>query len=367
MLRHLGSCVHARPGESTLSGIGMIAIRNIAQHTDIFHTNAQRTLDNRYEQISDVKLSEADLRQLPVGVARYIRSLIVPGTDAMYPMPSLGPNGFDVSFFVNATTNTERVNVKFVDVPDTRGLKSITASKPIRTGEELLLLATSDPSEGGAAAYAGVGDDNRADTSRVEGLVTERSALRRRLKESKRMTQRILAQLTECESDILETLPPRPTMKTVGKVRVVVGAEKFASPLPGGVDLNKRCFAWFDADKTACDATLTRYFSADERKKRARPSRDVDICTSASATATRGCYLMEFLLDEDESTPDFDYVSDGDETVWVWPNQKDVDRETESVEVEGSASENEQSIADDDLFDESPSPPRACVKVETDA
>jgi hypothetical protein len=325
LLKHLQSHTHAQLTDSLLGGVGVQAIRKIPKNTEIFRLNVCRHIDNRDARV-DVELTAEEVGRLPKKVAGLLRRLIVPNVvdgTTTYPVPVQGLNGLDPSFFCNATLLQDQANVEVIHVKDQRGLAAIRSTRDIIAGEELLLLATSDPSRFGGAAYANPGDAPR---SEIEALTIELSSLGRCERQLIRKKNCLAARRKAVVERIKKLMPP-PQLSDKVKQEAV----KYNAPAAGGGDVGKSCWAWFAEDNEAVQATLHKYFPAEKRRRLARRAKPMGSATAALANATRGCYLMRFGPDGGTIREDFDYVSDDDKTVDVWD-----DGHASGVEERGS-------------------------------
>jgi hypothetical protein len=328
LIKYLRDNVHARLGESDVHGIGVMALHDIEPDTEIFAINKERNLQDPPPPY--VELTEECVKGLPSEVAKYIRDLIIP-CDGNFAVPAAGLNALDPSYFLNATMLPEQANVKFLRRNDLRGLKAIVASRLIKKGEELLLQAKGDPSEDCAAAYAGAGEhrDSLSATQRMRGLVAERSSLHARLKQATLMQKRLEKQIESCTEEMKLRMPPASSGPS--DVKTPCPPPQLRPPRPNAKDLNRQGWARFEDDKAFEQVTLTMWYSAEERSRRARSlrKRKPKGRTPGLANATRGCYMYRFPLDGGAAGSDYDYVSEGDTSIQMWRDEEEEEEDSE--------------------------------------
>jgi len=137
MLRHLRDNVYCRLAPSTVQGVGVFAVRDIARAVEPFRSY-------RHRSFPQVTLSDEQMRSagVPEPVIGLIHSFLVNNGDTdpvTYPVIDL--NAMDISFYINH--DAERCNVKFSPCTcKTKrgcGFDHIITTKMIKAGEELFL------------------------------------------------------------------------------------------------------------------------------------------------------------------------------------------------------------------------------------
>ncbi|MCX6785370.1 MAG: SET domain-containing protein [Candidatus Komeilibacteria bacterium] len=111
---------YCRISRSKIEGVGVVAIREIPQNTNIFF-GVPIQADRRF------KLSE--LKKLPKGALKMIDDFLCVEKDGTVIIPEYGLNGLDISYFLNCS---KKPNVKTID-----GGANFVTLKKIKPGEEL--------------------------------------------------------------------------------------------------------------------------------------------------------------------------------------------------------------------------------------
>lgn len=113
---------YCRIGSSKVSGVGVIAIRNIPKDTNIFYGVPQdHWLNFTWKEMSG----------LDKGILAAVDDFFVTNKKGIIEIPFCGLNGINVSFFLN---HSAKPNVKTID-----GGENFVTKRKIKKGEELTL------------------------------------------------------------------------------------------------------------------------------------------------------------------------------------------------------------------------------------
>jgi len=111
---------YCRISRSKIAGVGVVAIREIPQNTNIFYgVSVQR----------DCRFKAAELKKLPLAVFKMIEDFLCLEKDGTVIIPEYGLNGLDISYFLNYS---KKPNVKTID-----GGATFFTLRKIKKGEEL--------------------------------------------------------------------------------------------------------------------------------------------------------------------------------------------------------------------------------------
>jgi SET domain-containing protein len=101
MIKHLNEEVYCRLKPSPIHGIGVFAIKDIP-----IGTNPFRFCGGVCGVYNCIKLSHDAIVNLSDGsVRKIIYDFISPDEDKCYYVPALGPNSFDITFYLNHDSN----------------------------------------------------------------------------------------------------------------------------------------------------------------------------------------------------------------------------------------------------------------------
>tara|TARA_B110001454_G_scaffold181617_1_gene175746 strand:- start:742 stop:1251 length:510 start_codon:yes stop_codon:yes gene_type:complete len=132
-LRHLGTEIFCRIGISPISGVGVIAIRDIPANTDPFLCTPPK--GDHFIDISEQELSEMN-----PSIQQYIKDFFSKDEQGAYPVNATGLNDLNISFFVNhsATPNLKIEDVKVEnDTEKVNSLNTFLTNRNINAEEEL--------------------------------------------------------------------------------------------------------------------------------------------------------------------------------------------------------------------------------------
>jgi SET domain-containing protein len=126
LIKHLENDIYCRIGVSKISGVGVIAIRDIPKGTDPF-----KTLSKEKEEI--IELSKDDIKKVDTNVKKIIGDFF--GNLNTYDVLASGPNNINVSFYMN---HSDKPNIDIIEKTNSKYMGFIT-NKNIKKGEELTI------------------------------------------------------------------------------------------------------------------------------------------------------------------------------------------------------------------------------------
>ena len=130
LIKHLNTQVFCRLKPSSIHGIGVFAIKDIPLGTNPF-----KFTDNICSHYNGIQLSRSDVINLENDeVRKIIYDFISPNQDESYYIPALGPNSFDITFYLNHDSNP---NIDIVS--DGCEYMGFRANRLIRKDEELTI------------------------------------------------------------------------------------------------------------------------------------------------------------------------------------------------------------------------------------
>ena len=134
MIDHLKNDIYCRVGVSKISGVGVIAIKNIPKGVDPF-----KTLSKYNDPI--IELRDEDLISLPKNVKNIVNDFF--GNVDMssgkkrkiYDILASGPNNINISFYMN---HSDDPNISIIEVEGSAYLEFVT-NKEVKVGKELTI------------------------------------------------------------------------------------------------------------------------------------------------------------------------------------------------------------------------------------
>lgn len=130
LINHLKTGVVARLGYSKMiDGIGVFAIKPIKAGTFVFATTASNCNDAEYI----IPITNKDLGVNDKAVKKLLNDFFI-DTNGTNPVPLLGPNSMDISFYLNHNENSN-LTIRF----DCGNYTTYVASRDILEGEELFI------------------------------------------------------------------------------------------------------------------------------------------------------------------------------------------------------------------------------------
>lgn len=131
LIENLKNQTFCKVGPSPIHGVGVFAIRDIPEGTELFKLSNETP--KNHDDIID--LSEDDLADLDEGVVEIIKSNFVKSHLATYSLPETGPNSLYWGYFIN---HGSMPNLSFkMDEEDKQQFVKFVANKDIEKGEEL--------------------------------------------------------------------------------------------------------------------------------------------------------------------------------------------------------------------------------------
>ena len=128
LIEHITRDVYCRLGVSKVSGVGVIAIRDIPAGTDPF-----KNLSKEKQKITT--LTQTDINGAPAGVKKLIKDFFgsskVKTLDVLYA----GPNYINISFYMNYS---KKPNVS-ITKGNKGGYAGFATNRKIKKGEELFI------------------------------------------------------------------------------------------------------------------------------------------------------------------------------------------------------------------------------------
>jgi SET domain-containing protein len=127
LIDHLTYDIYCRLGVSDISGIGVIAIRDIPKGVNPF-----KNLSNEKQKI--ITLSYTDIKRIPTGVKNIIKDFFgssKKNADVLYA----GPNYINISFYLN---NSKNPNLAITSA-NKIGYAGFVTNRKIKKGEELFI------------------------------------------------------------------------------------------------------------------------------------------------------------------------------------------------------------------------------------
>ena len=129
LIKHLENDIYCRIGVSKISGVGVIAIRDIPKNTDPF-----KTLNNKNDEI--IMLTDKDVSGLDKNVLKIINDFFGSGDKKKkYDVLASGANNINVSFYMN---HSDKPNIDIVE-DDTSDYYGFRTNRRIKEGEELTI------------------------------------------------------------------------------------------------------------------------------------------------------------------------------------------------------------------------------------
>lgn len=128
LINHLKKDVYCRVGISKVSGVGVIAIKDIPKGTDPF-----KSLNAPKEKA--IKLTDDDMKGVDKNVVKMIKDFFGSGDQGESDVLHFGPNYLSISFYMN---HSDKSNMKIVDKKGYEYLRFETKI-PIKKGEELYI------------------------------------------------------------------------------------------------------------------------------------------------------------------------------------------------------------------------------------
>lgn len=128
LINHLKNDIYCRIGISKVSGVGVIAIRDIPKGTIPF-----KNLSREKEKI--IKLEDKDLEGVNTEVKKILKDFFGDSDTKNYDVLYSGPNYINISFYMN---HSDKPNIDIVEENEGEYFNFV-ANRNIKKGEELFI------------------------------------------------------------------------------------------------------------------------------------------------------------------------------------------------------------------------------------
>ena len=133
LIAHLENDIYCRLGVSKISGVGVIAIKDIPKGTNPF-----KTLSNEQEKI--IELTDNDIKNVDKNTVKILDDFFGhvdknKKNKKIYDVMYQGPNSINISFYLN---HSIKPNIDIVEDPKKEYLGFVT-NRLIKKGEELTI------------------------------------------------------------------------------------------------------------------------------------------------------------------------------------------------------------------------------------
>ena len=128
LIKHLENDIYCRIGVSKISGVGVIAIRDIPKGVDPF-----KTLSKEDENI--IELDKDDIKKVDPNVKKIISDFFGNSNSKRFDILASGPNNINVSFYMN---HSDKPNIDIIEKSNSKYMGFIT-NKNIKKGEEITI------------------------------------------------------------------------------------------------------------------------------------------------------------------------------------------------------------------------------------
>lgn len=132
LIDNLRNDIYCRIAPSKISGVGVIAIRDIPKNTDPF-----RLTDGKCMKYKSINIDETELKNIDPEIKKMLNDFLGDPTSNKnkYFVPELGLNSIDISFYMNHSKNN---NILIKYEKDCEYFTFIT-KRNIKKGEELTI------------------------------------------------------------------------------------------------------------------------------------------------------------------------------------------------------------------------------------
>jgi SET domain-containing protein len=128
LLNNIRNETFCKLGVSDISGIGVIAIKDIPKRTEIFNCCNNDGLG------MPIEIKESDLEDVDEPVLKYAKNFLVQSAPNTYPFPFMGLNSINIIFYLNHSDNP---NTEFSFSSGLDDFVSFVTSEEVKKGEEL--------------------------------------------------------------------------------------------------------------------------------------------------------------------------------------------------------------------------------------
>jgi SET domain-containing protein len=131
LIKHLKNDIYCRLGVSKISGIGVMAIKDIPKGVDPF-----KTLSKYNKEIDNIiTLNKKDVKNLDENVVKILHDFFGSEKRKQYDVLASGPNNINISFYMN---HSDDQNIDIYDDPSSEYF-SFVSNRLIKKGEELTI------------------------------------------------------------------------------------------------------------------------------------------------------------------------------------------------------------------------------------
>jgi hypothetical protein len=127
LINNLKNETFCKIGVSDISGVGVMAIKDISEGAKIFECCNDDLND-------PIEINEEDLRGVGEPILKYAKNFLVQSGPNTYPFPAEGLNSIGIIFYLNHSDNP---NTEFFFDGNLDGFVSFITSRKIEKGEEL--------------------------------------------------------------------------------------------------------------------------------------------------------------------------------------------------------------------------------------
>ena len=128
LIKHLENDIYCRIGVSKISGVGVIAIRDIPKGVDPF-----KTLSKEDENI--IELDKDDIKKVDPNVKKIISDFFGNSNSKRFDILASGPNNINVSFYMN---HSDKPNIDIIEKSNSNYMGFVT-NKNIKKGDEVTI------------------------------------------------------------------------------------------------------------------------------------------------------------------------------------------------------------------------------------
>ena len=128
LIKHLENDIYCRIGVSKISGVGVIAIRDIPKGVDPF-----KTLSKEDENV--IELDKDDIKKVDPNVKKIISDFFGNSNSKRFDILASGPNNINVSFYMN---HSDKPNIDIIEKSNSNYMGFVT-NKNIKKGDEITI------------------------------------------------------------------------------------------------------------------------------------------------------------------------------------------------------------------------------------
>ena len=128
LIKHLENDIYCRIGVSKISGVGVIAIKDIPKGIDPF-----KTLSKEVENV--IELDKDDIKKVDPNVKKIISDFFGNSNSKRFDILASGPNNINVSFYMN---HSDKPNIDIIEKSNSNYMGFVT-NKNIKKGDEITI------------------------------------------------------------------------------------------------------------------------------------------------------------------------------------------------------------------------------------